>query len=262
MSSAPRSDCSASTECGGTRSATSCGSAAGSRATCWATAILCTYLPAAIIGTLVCDLPSVPIAAGVRWREFKHKGAALAPSVDYLCVACRYFVDRSVQKQIIFLDSRIAEPGQKEGPPGPSWLPIERLLLLAEHRDGDRDGDVGVQRDLDREVAHLLERPLRHAHVGALDLVALALQRLHDVVVRDRAEEPPIGARLLRDLERKPVELGAALLCLGERPGLRFLELGAARFERFQVRLVRALRLALRDEVVAREAVLHLHHVA
>jgi hypothetical protein len=54
---------------------------------------------------LVCDLPSVPIAAGVRWREFKHKGAALAPSVDYLCVACRYFVDRSVQKQIFSLDS-------------------------------------------------------------------------------------------------------------------------------------------------------------
>ena len=80
-------------------------------------------------------------------------------------------------------------------------------LLLAEHRDGDRDGDVRVQRDLDREVPHLLERPLRHAHVGALDLVALGLQRLDDVVVRDRAEEAPIGARLLRDLQREPLEI-------------------------------------------------------
>jgi hypothetical protein len=49
----------------------------------------------------------------VRWREFKHKGAALAPSVDYLCVACRYFVDRSVQTQIFFLDSENRRTGRK-----------------------------------------------------------------------------------------------------------------------------------------------------
>ena len=92
--------------------------------------------------------------------------------------------------------------------------------------------------------------------------MALGLQRLDDVVVRDRAEEAPIGARLLRDLQREPLELGAALLRFSERLGLRFLEVHAARFKGFEVRLGRALRLALRDEVVAGEAVLHLDDVA
>src|SRR5689334_3998752 len=76
------------------------------------------------------------------------------------------------------------------------------VLLLAEDRHLDGDGDVGMQRDLDRVLADLLERSLRHAHVGALHLVPLLLQRLDDVVVGHRAEQAPVGARLLRDLQR------------------------------------------------------------
>jgi hypothetical protein len=45
ISSAPRSYCSASIECGGTLSAKSCGSALTSRASCCATAIFSAYLP-------------------------------------------------------------------------------------------------------------------------------------------------------------------------------------------------------------------------
>ena len=43
----------------------------------------------------------------------------------------------------------------------------------------------------DRELAHLLERALRHPQ-AVLDLVALLLERFDDVVVGDRAEETPV----------------------------------------------------------------------
>src|SRR5438128_2741733 len=92
--------------------------------------------------------------------------------------------------------------------------------------------------------------------------MALLLQRLNDVVVGDRAEEAPIRTRLLRNLDRQAVELGAALLRLGERLRLRLLELGALRLESLEVGFSRALCLAVRDEEVAREAVLHLDDVA
>ena len=94
----------------------------------------------------------------------------------------------------LFLDSAQTKKPASWGTKGPGpFLSADESLLLAEHRDGDRDGDVGVQRDLDREVAHLLERPLRHADLRALDLVALLLQRFDDVVVGDRAEQAPVG---------------------------------------------------------------------
>jgi len=119
-----------------------------------------------------------------------------------------------------------------------------------------------VQPDLQRVLADLFQRSLRHADVGALDLVALLLQRLDDVVVGDRAEQAAVGARLLRDLDRQAVELRAALLRLGEDVGLRLFQLGAARLERLQVVGRGALRLAVRDEEVAGVAVLHFHDVA
>jgi len=122
-----------------------------------------------------------------------------------------------------------------------SW----RGLLLAEHGHLDGRGDVGVQRDLDREVADLLERPLRHAHVGTLDFVALFLQRFDDVVVGDRAEEASVGP-LLRDLQREAVELGAALLRFLQRLGLRLSR--SARRASKAFRLASVARFACRAE--------------
>src|SRR3954468_3051350 len=145
--------------------------------------------------------------------------------VDYLWAACRLFVDWRGQKQFNFLDrpglrKRLLldiRPGKrtperiKKGPGG-ALFSGEDGLLLAQHRDVDGDRDVGMQRDLDREVAHLLERSLRHPHVRALDLVALFFQRLDDVVVGDRAEQATVRAGLLRDLEREAFQLLAAAL--------------------------------------------------
>src|ERR1043165_3355004 len=135
-------------------------------------------------------------------------------------------------------------------------------LLLADDRHGDRHRHVGVQHDLDRELAHLLERPLRHAHLRALDVVPLLLERLDDVVVGDRAEETSVDARLLADLELQVLELRRAFLRLGQGLVLRLLHPGAAPLEVLDVLGRGALRLAVRDEIVAREAVLHLDHVA
>src|SRR6476661_3186622 len=92
--------------------------------------------------------------------------------------------------------------------------------------------------------------------------MALLLERLHDVVVGDRAEQAPVDARLLADLELQVLELRRALLRLRQRLVLRLLQLGAAALEMLDVLRGGALRLAMRDEVVASEAVLHLHHVA
>src|SRR5437764_13737160 len=120
--------------------------------------------------------------------------------------------------KLIFLTGKRAAPKEK----GLSRAPVRwcrRLaLLLAQYGHRDGGGDVGVQRDLDREIADLLERALRHAHVGALDLVALCLQRLDDVVVRDRAEATAVRPRLLRDLPGQAFELCATLLRLLQCP--------------------------------------------
>src|ERR1043165_6963043 len=80
-------------------------------------------------------------------------------------------------------------------------------LLLAQDRNLDGDGHIGMQRDLQRDLADLLERPLRHADHRPLDLVALLLQLLDDVVVGDRAEQAAVRAGLLRDLDRQTLEL-------------------------------------------------------
>jgi hypothetical protein len=127
-----------------------------------------------------------------------------------------------------------------------AFLDVAVRLLLAEHRNLHRDSHIGVQSDLQRVLADLLQRALRHADVGPLDLVALLLQRLDDVVVGDRAEQAAVGASLLRDLDGQPVELRAALLRLGEDVGLGLLQVGAARFERLQVVARRALPCGMR----------------
>ena len=104
---------------------------------------------------------------------------------------------------------------------------------------------------------------LRHADLQALDLVALLLERFHDVVVGDRAEQTAVGPRLLRDLDLQALELGGALLRLRQGFGLRLSPArrgGASKCLMFSGG--GALRLALRDEEVARVAVLHLDHLA
>src|SRR5207302_8455477 len=121
---------------------------------------------------------------------------------------------------------------------------------------GDGDGDVGLARAVDGVIADLLQGPLRHPDLRALDLVALLLQSLDDIVIGHRAEQASVDARLLGDLQLEAVELGAALLRLGELLGLRLLQLGAPRLEGLQVLLRRALRLAMWNLVVSRVTVL------
>src|SRR6266446_9619053 len=105
-----------------------------------------------------------------------------------------------------------------------------------------------MQRDLDGVIADLLQRPLRHPDLRALNLVALLLQSLDDVVIGHRAEQASVDSRLLRDLQLEALKLRAALLRLGELFGLRLLQLGALRLESLQVLLRRALRLAVRNQ--------------
>ena len=85
--------------------------------------------------------------------------------------------------------------------------------------------DIAVQREREVVIPDRLERPLRQPDRGALDLVSEALQRLGDVVRRDRAEQPAVDAGLARDLDREAVDLRAALLRRGEGVGLGRLSL-------------------------------------
>src|SRR5262245_42272029 len=133
--------------------------------------------------------------------------------------------------------------------------------LLAEHRHRDVRDDVAVQSDRDLVVADRFQRALRKPDRGALDLVPEPLQRLGDVVRRDRAEEPTVDAGLARDLDHRAVDLCAALRRGRERFGLRAFELGAAALELGEILGGRSLRLALRNQEVPREAVLHLDDI-
>src|SRR3979490_2338929 len=110
-----------------------------------------------------------------------------------------------------------------------------------------------MQRDLDRVIADLLQRPLRHPDLRALDLVALLLQSLDDVVIGHRAEQASVDARLLRDLQLEAVELRAALLRLGGVYGYGLLQLGAPRLEGLQVVLRRALGNPVRNRAIVRD---------
>ena len=107
--------------------------------------------------------------------------------------------------------------------------------LLAQHRDGDVTTTSECSAPGSGTSPTCFSGPCGRRIIGALDLEALRLQRLDDVVVGDRAEQAPVDAGLLRDLHRQAVELGAAFLRLGQRVGLRLLQLGAARLERGQV---------------------------
>src|SRR6266568_1061577 len=81
------------------------------------------------------------------------------------------------------------------------------------------------------------------------------------IIARSTSKPRPFDARLLRDLEHEPFELGAFLLGGRKRLRLRVLELGALLFEFGEVFGSGPLRLALRQQVVAGKAVLHFDHV-
>src|SRR5712692_3233263 len=147
-------------------------------------------------------------------------------------------------------------------------LPHQRLALalllrsLSQHRYLDMDNDVGVQRDRDGMISYRFQRPLRQADHRALDLEPLALERLDDVEIRDRAEQVSVDACLLGDLDHEAFELCAFFL--RRRKGLRLspLKLGALFLELREAFRRRPLRLALGQKVVAGVSVLHLDHVA
>src|SRR6266545_805074 len=136
------------------------------------------------------------------------------------------------------------------------------LRSFSQHRYLDVDHDVGVQRDRDGMVPDRFQRTLRQADHRALDLEPLALERLDDVEIRDRAEQVPVDARLLGDLHHEAFELCAFFL--GRRKGLRLslFQLGALFLELGEAFRRRPLRLALRQKIVAGVSVLHLDHIA
>src|SRR5438094_8134737 len=92
-----------------------------------------------------------------------------------------------------------------------------------------------MERDLDGVIADLLQRPLRHPDLRALDLVALLLQSLDDVVIGHRAEQASVDARLLRNLQFEALYLRAALLRLGDLLRLRLLQLCVSRLDSITV---------------------------
>jgi len=65
----------------------------------------------------------------------------------------------------------------------------------------------GVSGDRERVIANLLQRSRRHPDRRLLDGEAVLLQRLDDVDVGDRAEQPAVDARLLRHLDGEALEL-------------------------------------------------------
>src|SRR5690606_34009474 len=83
-----------------------------------------------------------------------------------------------------------------------------------------------------------------------------------DVPVRDRTVHGAVLGHLAHDLHGEAVQLLRALARPGEGFVLRALELGAARFELRAVLRGRRDRLAVGNEIVARESGPHLHLVA
>jgi hypothetical protein len=88
------------------------------------------------------------------------------------------------------------------------------------------------------------------------------LQRLDDVVCRNGTEQAAINAGLARDLQHQALQLLGLALRGSHGFRLDALELGSLLFEDLAVGVRCTLGLALRDQEVARIAVLDLDHVA
>jgi len=104
---------------------------------------------------------------------------------------------------------------------------------FAQHRHGDLDHHIMVQTNFDLEVAHTLERAVRHAYLRLSHLEALFAQTLGDVKVGDGAEQAAIDAGPTGKLQRKPIELLSERLCRRKLVGLNFFEFGATSLELF-----------------------------
>ena len=114
----------------------------------------------------------------------------------------------------------------------------------------------------DLVLADSLQRALRHPDLRLVDVESLLRQRLGDVVVGHRAEQPAVDPGLGRDLDGGAVHLLADRLRGDQAFRLRLFEIRATRLEFLDRRLGGAARLALRDQEVSRVAFLDLDHIA
>src|SRR6185295_14277624 len=88
---------------------------------------------------------------------------------------------------------------------------VLRLLLLDDHRLDGR-GDAVLDLDVDHAGADRADR-LLEVDLAAIDLDAAGLlDRVDDVLRRDRAEQTAVVARLVRDREHRAAEHGGGVL--------------------------------------------------
>src|SRR5579859_6229227 len=225
-SSPPSTDCSASTECGGSLMSSTCVSATPTRCVANCAIEFCPTLS----GSADLEAARMDAVASYYWEA-----AAL----------CKKKNKKGCFHSPFFTTNACALTGG-----------------VAQDRDRDGCGDVRVEIERNGIVADLFQRSLRHSHHGLGNFMPLCLQRLGNVVIGNRAEQAAVDTSLLRDLDHQSLEPGRALPRLFERLVVRGLQFGAARLEFLQRLGGRALGFALRDQKIARESVPDLDHVA
>src|SRR6185312_15592443 len=132
------------------------------------------------------------------------------------------------------------------------------FVLGARDDQVDLHADLRVEDDADLALADVLDG-LVERHLGAADREAALGDGLGDVARRNRAVELAAVARLAQQCEGLAFELPGNLLGFGLALQVAGLELRLLGLEVFAVGLVGAQGLLLGQEVVAGEAVLHLH---
>src|SRR6478735_251856 len=135
-------------------------------------------------------------------------------------------------------------------------------LLLFNHHRLDRRGDAVLDLDLDHARSDGADR-LLEVHVAAVDRdAARLLDRVHDVLRRDGAEEAAVVARLVRDRQDRAAQQRRGLLRGGQRRGGGLLDRLLALRGRGDGALGRRLRQLARDQVVAQVALGDVDHGA
>src|SRR3954451_21916904 len=135
------------------------------------------------------------------------------------------------------------------------------LFRRARDVDLHRHRHFGVKRDLDLVHADRLDRAIEH-DLALRHVSPFSLQRVDDVARADRTVKLA-GVRSLADqLDSLAVDALRSRFGVAAAIGIVFLDLRAVGFEDLAVRFVGAERLLARQQVVAGEAVLDLHHVA
>ncbi|EEF93560.1 hypothetical protein CATMIT_01808, partial [Catenibacterium mitsuokai DSM 15897] len=133
---------------------------------------------------------------------------------------------------------------------------------FADHDDLDRGFDVGVQVQQHVVFAGAADRAFAHDHFRLADLIAGLGQRFGDVAWGHRAVQLAFGGGVGGDGHLHAFQLGlAAFGAVEQRLGLGFV-IGAAGFELGQVGGGGRHGLALRNQVVAAVARLHVDLVA